>query len=150
MKTIKQLSQKLNIGPSGVDKRMKKIEGFREKYTKKSRKNHRLLISDKGSQLLVRVYGINHHSKSMNSTDNSLIINELKLRIKSQKKSLHNSYETIKQANKSQSKLEKLLDQQQQLQLATQKENEKLKGNLKKLNGPKMKKRGFWSRIFKK
>lgn len=114
-KTIRQLSEELQLSKQAINQRISSIKGFRSKHTHKV-KNH-LEIDDQGVKMLVnfdkqkrqeRQVKNDKHDKRETNINNVLL---KQLDVKDQQIS----------------KLQKSLDQQQQLQLATLAENRQLK-----------------------
>lgn len=122
-KTIRQLSEELQLSKQAINQRISSIKGFRSKHTHKV-KNH-LEIDDQGVKMLVnfdkqkrqerQVKNDNHDKRETNI--NNVLLKQLDVK------------------DQQISKLQKSLDQQQQLQLATLAENRQLKGHIQELNG---------------
>ncbi|WP_072566993.1 DUF536 domain-containing protein [Lactiplantibacillus plantarum] len=122
-KTIRQLSEELKLSKQAINQRISSIKDFRSKHTYKI-KNH-LEIDDQGVKMLAnfdkqkrqeRQSENDKHNKKETNIDDVLL---KQLDVKDQQIS----------------KLQKSLDQQQQLQLATLSENRQLKSHIQELSG---------------
>lgn len=129
-KTIRQLSEELQLSKQAINQRISSIKDFRSKHTHKV-KNH-LEIDEQGVKMLANFDKQKRQDQQVNrqerQTEND----------KQDKKKTNINDVLLKQLDvKDQqiSKLQKSLDQQQQLQLATLAENRQLKGHIQKLNG---------------
>lgn len=122
-KTIRQLSEELKLSKQAINQRINSINGFRSKHTYKV-KNH-LEIDNQGVKLLANF----DKQKRQERQPNRQAEND---------KDKNFDHILLKQLDvKDQQifKLQKSLDQQQQLQLATLAENRQLKGHIQELNG---------------
>lgn len=122
-KTIRQLSEELQLSKQAINQRISSIKDFRSKHTHKV-KNH-LEIDEQGVKMLAN---FDKQKRQKQQAEND----------KQDKKKTNINNVLLKQLDvKDQqiSKLQKSLDQQQQLQLATLSENRQLKGHIQKLNG---------------
>lgn len=129
-KTIRQLSEELQLSKQAINQRISSIKGFRSKHTYKV-KNH-LEIDEQGVEMLANF-------DKQKRQDQQVDRQERQVKNDNQDKRETNINNVLmKQLDvKDQqiSKLQKSLDQQQQLQLATLAENRQLKGHIQKLNG---------------
>lgn len=122
-KTIRQLSEELKLSKQGINQRINSINGFRSKHTYKV-KNH-LEIDNQGVKMLANFDKQKRQERQPNrqaENDKDKNIDQILL------KQLDVKDQQI-------SKLQKSLDQQQQLQLATLAENRQLKEHVQKLSG---------------
>jgi len=122
-KTIRQLSEELKLSKQAINQRINSINGFRSKHIYKV-KNH-LEIDDQGVKLLINSYKQKRQDRQAEND-------------KQDKKEKNIDNVLLKQLDtKDQqiSKLQKSLDQQQKLQLATLAENRQLKGQIQELSG---------------
>ena len=122
-KTIRQLSEELKLSKQGINQRINSINGFRSKHTYKV-KNH-LEIDNQGVKMLANFDKQKRQERQPNrqaENDKDKNIDQILL------KQLDVKDQQI-------SKLQKSLDQQQQLQLATLAENRQLKNHIQELNG---------------
>lgn len=122
-KTIRQLSEELQLSKQAINQRISSIKGFRSKHTYKV-KNH-LEIDEQGVEMLANFDKQKRQERQVKND-------------KQDKRETNINDVLLKQLDvKDQqiSKLQKSLDQQQQLQLATLAENRQLKGHIQKLNG---------------
>lgn len=122
-KTIRQLSEELQLSKQAINQRISSIKDFRSKHTHKV-KNH-LEIDEQGVKMLAD-FGKQKRQERQVKND------------KQDKRETNINDVLLKQLDiKDQqiSKLQKSLDQQQQLQLATLAENRQLKGHIQELNG---------------
>ena len=122
-KTIRQLSEELKLSKQAINQRINSINGFRSKHTYKV-KNH-LEIDNQGVKMLANFDKQKRQERQPNrqaENDKDKNIDQILL------KQLDVKDQQI-------SKLQKSLDQQQQLQLATLAENRQLKGHIQELNG---------------
>lgn len=129
-KTIRQLSEELQLSKQAINQRISSIKDFRSKHTHKV-KNH-LEIDDQGVKMLANFDKQKRQDQQVNRQERQAEND------KQDKKQTNINDVLLKQLDvKDQqiSKLQKSLDQQQQLQLATLAENRQLKGHIQKLNG---------------
>lgn len=119
-KTIRQLSEELKLSKQGINQRINSINGFRSKHTYKV-KNH-LEVDNQGVKMLANFDKQKRQPNRQAENDKDKNIDQILL------KQLDVKDQQI-------SKLQKSLDQQQQLQLATLAENRQLKGHIQKLSG---------------
>ena len=122
-KTIRQLSEELKLSKQGINQRINSINGFRSKHTYKV-KNH-LEIDNQGVKMLANFDKQKRQERQPNrqaENDKDKNIDQILL------KQLDVKDQQI-------SKLQKSLDQQQQLQLATLAENRQLKNHIQELSG---------------
>ena len=122
-KTIRQLSEELKLSKQGINQRINSINGFRSKHTYKV-KNH-LEIDNQGVKMLANFDKQKRQERQPNRqavNDKDKNIDQILL------KQLDVKDQQI-------SKLQKSLDQQQQLQLATLAENRQLKNHIQELSG---------------
>ena len=122
-KTIRQLSEELKLSKQAINQRINSINGFRSKHTYKV-KNH-LEIDNQGVKMLANFDKQKRQERQPNrqaENDKDKNIDQILL------KQLDVKDQQI-------SKLQKSLDQQQQLQLATLAENRQLKEHVRKLSG---------------
>ncbi|MCT3580137.1 DUF536 domain-containing protein [Levilactobacillus brevis] len=119
-KTIRQLSEELKLSKQGVNQRINSINGFRSKHTYKV-KNH-LEIDNQGVKMLANFDKQKRQPNRQAENDKDKNIDQILL------KQLDVKDQQI-------SKLQKSLDQQQQLQLATLAENRQLKNHIQELSG---------------
>ncbi|KAF0533024.1 DUF536 domain-containing protein [Pediococcus acidilactici] len=129
-KTIRQLSEELKLSKQAINQRMSSIKCFRSKHTHKV-KNH-LEIDEQGVKILAnfdkqkrqgqQVNRQERQAKNDKQAEKETNINDVLL------KQLDVKDQQI-------SKLQKSLDQQQQLQLATLAKNRQLKDHIQELNG---------------
>ena len=122
-KTIRQLSEELKLSKQGINQRINSINGFRSKHTYKV-KNH-LEIDNQGVKMLANFDKQKRQERQPNrqaENDKDKNIDHILL------KQLDVKDQQI-------SKLQKSLDQQQQLQLATLAENRQLKNHIQELSG---------------
>lgn len=122
-KTIRQLSEELRLSKQAINQRINSINGFRSKHTYKV-KNY-LEIDNQGVKLLANFDKQKRQERQPNrqaENDKDKNINQILL------KQLDVKDQQI-------SKLQKSLDQQQQLQLATLAENRQLKNHIQELSG---------------
>lgn len=129
-KTIRQLSEELQLSKQAINQRISSIKGFRSKHTHKV-KNH-LEIDEQGVEMLANFDKQKRQDQQVDRQERQ-VKND-----KQDKRETNINDVLLKQLDvKDQqiSKLQKSLDQQQQLQLATLAENRQLKGHIQKLNG---------------
>lgn len=129
-KTIRQLSEELQLSKQAINQRISSIKDFRSKYTHKV-KNH-LEIDEQGVKILANFDKQKRQDQQVNRQERQAEND------KQDKKKTNINDVLLKQLDvKDQqiSKLQKSLDQQQQLQLATLTENRQLKGHIQKLSG---------------
>ncbi|KRK54118.1 hypothetical protein FC31_GL001645 [Limosilactobacillus antri DSM 16041] len=129
-KTIRQLSEELQLSKQAINQRISSIKDFRSKHTHKV-KNH-LEIDERGVKMLANFDKQKRQDQQVNRQERQAEND------KQDKKKTNINDVLLKQLDvKDQqiSKLQKSLDQQQQLQLATLAENRQLKGHIQKLNG---------------
>lgn len=122
-KTIRQLSEELKLSKQGINQRINSINGFRSKHTYKV-KNH-LEIDNQGVKMLANFDKQKRQERQPNrqaENDKDKNIDQILL------KQLDVKDQQI-------SKLQKSLDQQQQLQLTTLAENRQLKNHIQELSG---------------
>ena len=122
-KTIRQLSEELKLSKQAINQRINSINGFRSKHTYKV-KNH-LEIDNQGVKMLANFDKQKRQERQTNrqaENDKDKNIDHILL------KQLDVKDQQI-------SKLQKSLDQQQQLQLATLAENRQLKNHIQELSG---------------
>lgn len=122
-KTIRQLSEELKLSKQAINQRINSINGFRSKHTYKV-KNH-LEIDNQGVKMLANFDKQKRQERQPNrqaENDKDKNIDQILL------KQLDVKDQQI-------SKLQKSLDQQQQLQLATLAENRQLKNHIQELSG---------------
>lgn len=156
-KTIKEIADDLHITKPAVQQRINTINDFRKNHTSKI--GNRLVVDDEGV-LLIENYG---------KSDKQ---NQKKQKVKNDKKGKNDKQKTTPDVNQALiaqlevkdeqiAKLQKMLDQQQQLQLATLTENRALKQQVDDLGGylettavpptnseSKAVKKSIWKRIF--
>ena len=121
-KTIRQLSEELKLSKQGINQRINSINGFRSKHTYKV-KNH-LEIDNQGVKMLANFDKQKRQERQSNrqaENDKDKNIDQILL------KQLDVKDQQI-------SKLQKSLDQQQQLQLTTLAENRQLKNHIQELS----------------
>ncbi|WP_345753448.1 DUF536 domain-containing protein [Lactiplantibacillus pentosus] len=129
-KTIRQLSEELQLSKQAINQRISSIKDFRIKHTHKV-KNH-LEIDEQGVKMLANFDKQKRQDQQVDRQERQ-VKND-----KQDKRETNINNVLLKQLDvKDQqiSKLQKSLDQQQQLQLATLAENRQLKGHIQKLNG---------------
>ena len=129
-KTIRQLSEELQLSKQAINQRISSIKDFRSKHTHKV-KNH-LEIDEQGVKMLANFDKQKRQDQQVDRQERQ-VKND-----KQDKRETNINNVLLKQLDvKDQqiSKLQKSLDQQQQLQLATLSENRQLKGHIQKLNG---------------
>lgn len=129
-KTIRQLSEELQLSKQAINQRISSIKDFRSKHTHKV-KNH-LEIDEQGVKMLANFDKKKRQDQQVNRQERQAEND------KQDKKQTNINDVLLKQLDvKDQqiSKLQKSLDQQQQLQLATLAENRQLKGHIQKLSG---------------
>lgn len=129
-KTIRQLSEELQLSKQAINQRISSIKDFRSKHTHKV-KNH-LEIDEQGVKMLANFDKQKRQDQQVNRQERQAEND------KQDKKQTNINDILLKQLDvKDQqiSKLQKSLDQQQQLQLATLAENRQLKGHIQKLSG---------------
>lgn len=129
-KTIRQLSEELQLSKQAINQRISSIKDFRSKHTHKV-KNH-LEIDEQGVKMLANFDKQKRQDQQVNRQERQAEND------KQDKKKTNINDVLLKQLDvKDQqiSKLQKSLDQQQQLQLATLAENRQLKGHIQKLSG---------------
>ncbi|MDT7020303.1 DUF536 domain-containing protein [Levilactobacillus namurensis] len=122
-KTIRQLSEEFKLSKQAINQRINSINGFRSKHTYKV-KNH-LEIDNQGVKMLANFDKQKRQERQPNrqaENDKDKNIDQILL------KQLDVKDQQI-------SKLQKSLDQQQQLQLTTLAENRQLKEHLRELSG---------------
>lgn len=119
-KTIRQLSDELKLSKQAINQRISSIKDFRSKYIHKV-KNH-LEIDDQGVKILANFDKQKRQAENDKQDKRDININDVLL------KQLDVKDQQI-------SKLQKALDQQQQLQLAALAENRQLKDHIQKLSG---------------
>ena len=122
-KTIRQLSEELKLSKQAINQRINSINGFRSKHTYKV-KNH-LEIDNQGVKMLANFDKQKRQERQSNrqaENDKDKNIDQILL------KQLDVKDQQI-------SKLQKSLDQQQQLQLTTLAENRQLKNHIQELSG---------------
>ena len=121
-KTIRQLSEELKLSKQAINQRINSINGFRSKHTYKV-KNH-LEIDNQGVKMLANFDKQKRQERQTNrqaENDKDKNIDHILL------KQLDVKDQQI-------SKLQKSLDQQQQLQLTTLAENRQLKNHIQELS----------------
>jgi hypothetical protein len=129
-KTIRQLSDELKLSKQAINQRISSIKDFRSKYTHKV-KNH-LEIDDQGVKILANFDKQKRQDQQANRQERQAEND------KQDKRDININDVLLKQLDvKDQqiSKLQKSLDQQQQLQLAALAENRQLKDHIQKLSG---------------
>ena len=129
-KTIRQLSEELQLSKQAINQRISSIKDFRSKHTHKV-KNH-LEIDEQGVKMLANFDKQKRQDQQVNRQERQAEND------KQDKKKTNINDVLLKQLDvKDQqiSKLQKSLDQQQQLQLAILAENRQLKGHIQELNG---------------
>jgi hypothetical protein len=129
-KTIRQLSDELKLSKQAINQRISSIKDFRSKYTHKV-KNH-LEIDDQGVKILANFDKQKRQDQQANRQERQAEND------KQDKRDININDVLLKQLDvKDQqiSKLQKALDQQQQLQLAALAENRQLKDHIQKLSG---------------
>lgn len=129
-KTIRQLSDELKLSKQAINQRISSIKDFRSKYTHKV-KNH-LEIDDQGVKILANFDKQKRQDQQANRQERQAEND------KQDKRNININDVLLKQLDvKDQqiSKLQKALDQQQQLQLAALAENRQLKDHIQKLSG---------------
>lgn len=129
-KTIRQLSDELKLSKQAINQRISSIRDFRSKYTHKV-KNH-LEIDDQGVKILANFDKQKRQDQQANRQERQAEND------KQDKRDININDVLLKQLDvKDQqiSKLQKALDQQQQLQLAALAENRQLKDHIQKLSG---------------
>ncbi|QHM45035.1 hypothetical protein C7M38_03205 (plasmid) [Lactiplantibacillus plantarum] len=129
-KTIRQLSEELQLSKQAINQRISSIKDFRSKHTHKV-KNH-LEIDEQGVKMLANFDKQKRQDQQVDRQERQAENDK-----QDKKETIINNV-LLKQLDvKDQqiSKLQKSLDQQQQLQLATLAENRQLKGHIQKLNG---------------
>ncbi|MPQ38048.1 DUF536 domain-containing protein [Lactobacillus plantarum] len=129
-KTIRQLSEELQLSKQAINQRISSIKDFRSKHTHKV-KNH-LEIDEQGVKMLANFDKQKRQDQQVNRQERQAEND------KQDKKQTNINNVLLKQLDvKDQqiSKLQKSLDQQQQLQLATLAENRQLKVHIQKLSG---------------
>lgn len=129
-KTIRQLSEELQLSKQAINQRISSIKDFRSKHTHKV-KNH-LEIDERGVKMLANFDKQKRQDQQVDRQERQAENDK-----QDKKETIINNV-LLKQLDvKDQqiSKLQKSLDQQQQLQLATLAENRQLKGHIQKLNG---------------
>lgn len=129
-KTIRQLSDELKLSKQAINQRISSIKDFRSKYTHKV-KNH-LEIDDQGVKILANFDKQKRQDQQANRRERQAEND------KQDKRDININDVLLKQLDvKDQqiSKLQKALDQQQQLQLAALAENRQLKDHIQKLSG---------------
>lgn len=129
-KTIRQLSDELKLSKQAINQRISSIKDFRSKYTHKV-KNH-LEIDDQGIKILANFDKQKRQDQQANRQERQAEND------KQDKRDININDVLLKQLDvKDQqiSKLQKALDQQQQLQLAALAENRQLKDHIQKLSG---------------
>lgn len=122
-KTIRQLSEELKLSKQAINQRINSINGFRSKHTYKV-KNH-LEIDNQGVKMLANFGKQKRQDRQPNQQDK----NDKNDKID------HILLKQLDVKDQQISKLQKALDQQQQLQLATLAENRQLKNHIQKLIG---------------
>lgn len=129
-KTIRQLSDEFKLSKQAINQRISSIKDFRSKYTHKV-KNH-LEIDDQGVKILANFDKQKRQDQQANRQERQAEND------KQDKRDININDVLLKQLDvKDQqiSKLQKALDQQQQLQLAALAENRQLKDHIQKLSG---------------
>lgn len=129
-KTIRQLSDELKLSKQAINQRISSIKDFRSKYTHKV-KNH-LEIDDQGVKILANFDKQKRQDQQANRQERQAEND------KQDKRDININDVLLKQLDvKDQqiSKLQKALDQQQQLQLAALAENRQLKDHIQNLSG---------------
>ena len=129
-KTIRQLSEELQLSKQAINQRISSIKDFRSKHTHKV-KNH-LEIDEQGVKMLANFDKQKRQDQQVDRQERQAENDK-----QDKKETIINNV-LLKQLDvKDQqiSKLQKSLDQQQQLQLATLAENRQLKGHIQKLKG---------------
>lgn len=129
-KTIRQLSEELQLSKQAINQRISSIKGFRSRHTHKV-KNH-LEIDEQGVKMLANFNKQKRQDQQVDRQERQVKDD------KQDKRETNINNILLKQLNvKDQqiSKLQKSLDQQQQLQLATLAENRQLKGQIQELSG---------------
>ena len=129
-KTIRQLSEELQLSKQAINQRISSIKDFRSKHTHKV-KNH-LEIDEQGVKMLANFDKQKRQDQQVNRQERQAKND------KQDKKKTNINDVLLKQLDvKDQqiSKLQKSLDQQQQLQLAILAENRQLKGHIQELSG---------------
>lgn len=129
-KTIRELADELGVSKQAINQRISSIKDFRSKYTHKV-KNH-LEIDDQGVKILANFDKQKRQDQQANRQERQAEND------KQDKRDININDVLLKQLDvKDQqiSKLQKALDQQQQLQLAALAENRQLKDHIQKLSG---------------
>lgn len=122
-KTIRQLSEELKLSKQAINQRINSINGFRSKHTYKV-KNH-LEIDNQGVKMLANFDKQKRQERQPNQQDKN----------DKDKNIDHLLLKQLDVKDQQISKLQKSLDQQQQLQLATLAENRQLKNHIQELSG---------------
>lgn len=129
-KTIRQLSEELQLSKQAINQRISSIKGFRSKHTHKV-KNH-LEIDEQGVKMLANFDKQKRQDQQVDRQERQVKNG------KQDKRETNVNNVLLKQLDvKDQqiSKLQKSLDQQQQLQLAALAENHQLKNHIQELSG---------------
>lgn len=122
-KTIRQLSEELKLSKQAINQRINSINGFRSKHTYKV-KNH-LEIDNQGVKMLANFDKQKRQERQPNrQAENNKDKNIDQILLKQ-----------LDVKDQQISKLQKSLDQQQQLQLTTLAENRQLKNHIQELSG---------------
>lgn len=129
-KTIRQLSEELQLSKQAINQRISSIKGFRSKHTHKV-KNH-LEIDEQGVKMLAN---FDKQKRQDQQADRQERQTENDKQDKKETNINNVLLEQINVKDQQISKLQKSLDQQQQLQLATLAENRQLKGQIQELSG---------------
>lgn len=129
-KTIRQLSEELQLSKQAINQRISSIKGFRSKHTHKV-KNH-LEIDEQGVKMLAN---FDKQKRQDQQADRQERQTENDKQDKKETNTNNVLLEQINVKDQQISKLQKSLDQQQQLQLATLAENRQLKGQIQELSG---------------
>lgn len=129
-KTIRQLSEEFKLSKQAINQRINSINGFRSKHTYKV-KNH-LEIDNQGVKMLANFDKQKRQERQPNrqaENDKDKNIDQILL------KQLDVKDQQISSKDRQIDHLTKLIDQQQQLQIATVAENHRLKEHVQKLSG---------------
>ncbi|KAL3949598.1 hypothetical protein [Lentilactobacillus hilgardii] len=134
-KTMKQLTTEFGVTRQAIMRKMDKK--FRNKYVSKVHSNgvSKLMISDDGYSLLKQYFSSSNKNVSNKDVSNSSEVthDNIKLAMALLEKQLDKKDQQINKLQQSLSEAHKLLDQQQQLNLSSQKllENQKSEQNIK-------------------
>lgn len=129
--TVKQIAGDLKITKQAVLKRMDEIDDFRELYTTKV--GNRLEVDEVGVELLTK-FNNDNRQKRQEKQQNQQPKND-KSTTKQDDKLITTLINQLTTKDEQIAQLQKALDQQQQLQLATVQENQQLKGKIQELGG---------------